>query len=92
MKKKATIITYGCQMNVNESAKLKKLLQEMQYEIIDDINDSDAVFLNTCTVSVITSYSIHYTKLYEGVRGRADKNRGMDSLYFCRPSSADSRP
>ncbi len=50
MKKKATIITYGCQMNVNESAKLKKLLQDMQYEIIDDINDSDAVFLNTCTV------------------------------------------
>ncbi len=50
MKKKATIITYGCQMNVNESAKIKRILQNMDYEIIDDINESDAVFLNTCTV------------------------------------------
>ena len=50
MSKKATVITYGCQMNVNESAKMKQILQTMGYEIIDDINDSDLVFLNTCTV------------------------------------------
>ena len=50
MSKKATIITYGCQMNVNESAKMKQILQTMGYEIIDDIDDSDLVFLNTCTV------------------------------------------
>jgi len=48
--KKATVITYGCQMNVNESAKMKQILQTMGYEIIDDIDDSDLVFLNTCTV------------------------------------------
>lgn len=48
--KKATIITYGCQMNVNESAKIKNLLENMGYEVIDDIYESDAVFLNTCTV------------------------------------------
>ncbi len=48
--KKATIITYGCAMNVNESAKIKKLLENMRYEVIDDISESDAVFLNTCTV------------------------------------------
>lgn len=48
--KKATIITYGCAMNVNESAKIKKLLENMGYEVIDDISESDAVFLNTCTV------------------------------------------
>ena len=50
MSKKATVITYGCQMNVNESAKMKQILQTMGYEIIDDIDDSDLVFLNTCTV------------------------------------------
>ncbi len=49
-KKKATIITYGCQMNVNETAKMKKLLEESGYEMTDDIYDTDAVFLNTCTV------------------------------------------
>lgn len=49
--KKATIITYGCQMNVNESAKIKKIFQNMGYEVFDDdLKDSDAVFLNTCTV------------------------------------------
>ena len=50
MSKKVTVITYGCQMNVNESAKMKQILQTMGYEIIDDIEDSDLVFLNTCTV------------------------------------------
>ena len=37
-------------MNVNESAKMKQILQTMGYEIIEDIDDSDLVFLNTCTV------------------------------------------
>ena len=35
--KKASIITYGCQMNVNESAKIKKMFQNMGYEITDNI-------------------------------------------------------
>lgn len=48
--KKASIITYGCQMNVNESAKIKKIFQNLGYIVTDDIDDSDAVFLNTCTV------------------------------------------
>lgn len=48
--KKAVIITYGCQMNVNESAKIKRILQNMNYEVVEDIEEADAVFLNTCTV------------------------------------------
>lgn len=48
--KKASIITYGCQMNVNESAKIKKIFQNLGYEITEDIEESDAIFLNTCTV------------------------------------------
>ncbi len=50
MKKKATIITYGCAMNVNESAKIKNILQNMGYDMTEDLAESDAVFLNTCTV------------------------------------------
>ena len=50
LRKKAAIITYGCQMNVNESAKMKKMIQAIGYEIVDDINVSDLVLLNTCTV------------------------------------------
>ncbi|MGL5000374.1 MAG: tRNA (N6-isopentenyl adenosine(37)-C2)-methylthiotransferase MiaB [Cetobacterium sp.] len=48
--KNAAIITYGCQMNSNESAKIKKILQNMGYNITDDVSEADAVFLNTCTV------------------------------------------
>ncbi len=48
--KKATIITYGCAMNVNETAKIKKILIDMGYEMTDNIEESDAIFLNTCTV------------------------------------------
>lgn len=48
--KKASIITYGCQMNVNESAKIKKIFQNIGYEITENIDESDAIFLNTCTV------------------------------------------
>lgn len=48
--KKASIITYGCQMNVNETAKIKKIFQNIGYEISENIEEADAVFLNTCTV------------------------------------------
>lgn len=50
MSKKAKIITYGCAMNVNESAKIKKELENKGYEIIDELNEADIVFLNTCTI------------------------------------------
>ena len=50
MSKKATIITYGCQMNVNESAKMKQMFKNMGYEMTDEIKESNVVFLNTCTI------------------------------------------
>lgn len=50
MFKKATIITYGCQMNVNDSAKVKKILENNNYEIVNDINNSNLIIINTCTV------------------------------------------
>ena len=48
--KKASILTYGCQMNVNESAKIKKMLENINYDITEDIYEADIVILNTCTV------------------------------------------
>ncbi|MGL4947519.1 MAG: tRNA (N6-isopentenyl adenosine(37)-C2)-methylthiotransferase MiaB [Cetobacterium sp.] len=62
--KKAAIITYGCQMNSNESAKIKKILQNMEYNITNDISEADAVFLNTCTVREGAAIQI-YGKLAE---------------------------
>ena len=76
MSKKATVITYGCQMNVNESAKMKQILQTMGYEIVDDIDDSDLVFLNTCTVREGAAVKV-YGKLGDLKRLKEQKNGKM---------------
>ena len=76
MSKKATVITYGCQMNVNESAKMKQILQKMGYEIVDDIDDSDLVFLNTCTVREGAAVKV-YGKLGDLKRLKEKKNGKM---------------
>ncbi len=76
MSKKATIITYGCQMNVNESAKMKQILQSIGYEIIDDINSSDLVLLNTCTVREGAAVKV-YGKLGDLKKLKEKKNGEM---------------
>ena len=76
MSKKATVITYGCQMNVNESAKMKQILQKMGYEIVDDIDASDLVFLNTCTVREGAAVKV-YGKLGDLKRLKEKKNGKM---------------
>lgn len=48
--KKAAVITYGCQMNVNESAKIKNIFKNLGYDITENIDEANAIFLNTCTV------------------------------------------
>ena len=48
--KKLFIETYGCQMNVADSEVVASVMQMADYETTDDINNADAVFLNTCSV------------------------------------------
>lgn len=67
--KKATIITYGCQMNVNESAKIRKIMENLDYEMTENIDESDIVFLNTCTIREGAATQI-YGKLGELKRAR----------------------
>ena len=50
MDKKAHIITYGCQMNFNESAKMQNMLQKVGYIMVDNPEDANLVLINTCTV------------------------------------------
>ena len=72
MTKKATVITYGCQMNVNESAKIKKILENLGYELTDYIEETDIAFLNTCTVREGAATQI-YGKLGEIKRVREER-------------------
>lgn len=37
-------------MNINDSAKIKNILVDLGYEMSENINEADIVFINTCTV------------------------------------------
>lgn len=42
--------TYGCQMNVADSALVTRLLQDAGWELVEHPEDADCVLLNSCTV------------------------------------------
>jgi tRNA-2-methylthio-N6-dimethylallyladenosine synthase len=44
------IVTYGCQMNENDSEKLAGMLNTLGYDPIDDEEKADIVIFNTCSV------------------------------------------
>lgn len=48
--KKACVITYGCQQNVNDSEKIKSYLEKMGYIITEESNNANVIIFNTCAV------------------------------------------
>lgn len=48
--KKLFIETYGCQMNVADSEVIASVMQMAGYEVTEQLDEADAVFLNTCSV------------------------------------------
>ncbi|WP_290771720.1 tRNA (N6-isopentenyl adenosine(37)-C2)-methylthiotransferase MiaB [Anaerofustis sp.] len=48
--KKYLIITYGCQMNENDSEKISGMLEQLGYESTDKEQDADLIIMNTCSV------------------------------------------
>jgi tRNA-2-methylthio-N6-dimethylallyladenosine synthase len=48
--KKLFIKTYGCQMNVYDSAKMADVLAPHGYTLGDSVDDADLVILNTCHI------------------------------------------
>ncbi|MDE6802618.1 MAG: tRNA (N6-isopentenyl adenosine(37)-C2)-methylthiotransferase MiaB [Muribaculaceae bacterium] len=48
--KRLFIETYGCQMNVADSEVVASILGMAGYEITDNIEEADAVLLNTCSI------------------------------------------
>lgn len=59
MSKKLFIKTYGCQMNVYDSIKMKELLEPFGFEPTDDMNDADMVILNTCHIREKASEKVY---------------------------------
>jgi tRNA-2-methylthio-N6-dimethylallyladenosine synthase len=48
--RKLHIKTYGCQMNVYDSARMADLLAPLGYRATDTAEDADLVILNTCHI------------------------------------------
>ena len=48
--KKLFIETYGCQMNVADSEVVASVMQMAGYELCEQEEEADAIFLNTCSV------------------------------------------
>lgn len=48
--KKYLIITYGCQMNENDSEKISGMVEELGYSRTEDEKDADLIIMNTCSV------------------------------------------
>lgn len=50
MSKKLYIETYGCQMNVADSEVVASVMKMADYEVCENEDEADAVFLNTCSI------------------------------------------
>lgn len=50
MAKKLYIETYGCQMNVADSEVVASVMNTAGYEVVNDLESADAVFMNTCSI------------------------------------------
>src|ERR1043165_389319 len=49
-KKRVYLETYGCQMNVADSEVVLSLLADEGYEITNDLESADVIFVNTCSI------------------------------------------
>lgn len=59
MAKKLFIETYGCQMNVADSEVVASVMQTIDYEVTDNMEEADAIFVNTCSIRDNAEQKIH---------------------------------
>jgi len=73
--KKLFIKTYGCQMNVYDSARMADLLAPLGYAPVDEAADADMVILNTCHIREKAAQKVYSElgRLRELKEARADK-------------------
>jgi len=76
--KKLFIETYGCQMNVADSEVVASVMQMAGYETTDNIDEADAVFLNTCSVRDNAEQKIyHRLEALDAERRKRQKTNGQ---------------
>jgi tRNA-2-methylthio-N6-dimethylallyladenosine synthase len=58
-RKKLYIKTYGCQMNVYDSAKMAELMHPFGFDAVEEPNSADMVILNTCHIREKASEKVY---------------------------------
>ena len=78
--KKLYIETYGCQMNVADSEVVAAVMQMAGYETTENLDQADAVFLNTCSVRDNAEQKIyHRLDVLNAIRKRRESSPQGDS-------------
>jgi tRNA-2-methylthio-N6-dimethylallyladenosine synthase len=78
--KKLYIKTYGCQMNVYDSARMADVLAPLGYGTAEDPSDADMVILNTCHIRERASEKV-FSELGRLRQARAErKQAGADMI------------
>ena len=76
--KKLYIETYGCQMNVADSEVVASVMQMAGYETTEQLEEADAVFLNTCSVRDNAEQKIyHRLDALDAIRRQRQKANGL---------------
>ena len=75
-KKKVYIRTFGCQMNVYDTGKMKALLGKDGYEATESMEDADLVIVNTCSIREKPEVKVH-SFLGEARKIKRIRNRDM---------------
>ncbi len=57
--KKLYIETHGCQMNVDDSARMEHLLKPLGYGFTPFANEADLILINTCSIREKASHKAH---------------------------------
>ena len=79
MSKKVLIKTYGCQMNVYDSSRMRDVLAPLGYEETENIDSADFVILNTCHIREKASEKVYSElgRLRDMKQARAADGRDM---------------
>lgn len=57
--KKLFLETYGCQMNVADSEVVAAIMDTAGYEVTENVDEADAIFVNTCSIRDNAEQKIH---------------------------------
>ena len=81
--KKLYIETYGCQMNVADTEVIASIMKMSDYAYTDDINEADAVLLNTCSIRDNAEQKIFNRIKMLSQHSSSDKKRRIVGVVGC---------